>query len=244
MISKSTYELLTPIINTIDRSIIISSVIELVPSGIGVIGSYKLFSNNTKWATANFPIIIGANSYKIEQLSVNEYLIVSGNVLPVAGSFNLYAPKFYHGSIKVAEGELEKKINNKLLNADRMPMIWLHEPVDEKLSLQEDEAIERYSNCDLYFMVDSDFSKWSQEDHYNRAIKPMRQLIDGFINSMNISHIVNNNLIDNIEVKDLPRFGRYTAENGAKTMIFAQTEMSGTKLKIEIPFVRQASNCN
>lgn len=236
-ISKSTYQLLQPIIDGIDRTFIIDSVTDL--GG----GKYQLFICNTMWATAGFPITIDGQNYKIVALDFNVSITISGSILPTAKSFLLYAPKFYHGSIKIAEQGLEQKVNGGLLSSDKFPMIWLHEPVDETVSIDSEDAIYKHSDCDLYFMIDSNFSLWSQDDHYNQAIMPMRQLIDGFLDAIKITGIINDNVLDKVNVKDLPRFGRYTAENGAEKALFSSYEMSGTKLNASFPFIRNNKNC-
>jgi hypothetical protein len=238
-ISKSTFELLQPIIDLIDKSVIIQSVTEIDPGK-----KYKLFLCDTKWATQGFPTTIQGNQYKIIALDPNVSITVSGTVLPTIGSFNLYAPKFLHGTIKVAEEGLNKKASNgSLLSIDKMPLIWLHEPIDERISYDDENPIYRFSNCDIYFLVDANISKWEQDDHYKQAIKPVRQLISGFMDAMMKSGLINDNELGDIKIMDLPRFGRYTADNGASKAVFAEYELSGTKLNIEIPFIRNSKNC-
>lgn len=87
-ISKSTYELLTPIINAIDKSISIQSIVELIPASGGNTGTYQLSICNTKWATQGFIVTINGNDYYIIELSVNSYLKVTGLVLPVTDNFD------------------------------------------------------------------------------------------------------------------------------------------------------------
>lgn len=242
-ISKSTYELLTPIINAIDKSISIQSIVELIPASGGNTGTYQLNICNTKWATQGFIVTINGNDYYIIELSVNSYLKVTGLVLPVTDNFDLYLPKFYHGTLKVIEQELIQPVNDQQLSADKLPMIWLLEPIRERVSLNSQDSIYKTSPCELYFLIDANFEGWSQGDHYTQAIKPMRQLIDSFIDSANISGLIDDNVLSECEPTDLPRFGRYTGDSGAKTPIFAQYAMSGTKLEIEIPFIRNQKNC-
>lgn len=236
-ITKSTYELLTPIIAAIDKTIAIQSVVDNGNS------TYKLNVCNSLWATIGFPLTIHGETYKIIAIVPNVSITVSGTVLPTKGYFDLYLPKFYHGTITATEVDLNAKVNNNLLSSDKMPMIWLHEPVDEINDPQDENSIARFSDCDLFFMVDANFSTWSNAEHFTQAIKPMRQLIAAFYTALKKSGSVNDNLIDTFKTTDLPRFGRYTAYSTQKTTIFAQYEMSGTKVKINIPFIRNQKNC-
>lgn len=236
-IAKSTYELLEPIIQAIKKTIVIDSVVN--NGG----GSYTLNVCNTLWATQGFPLTIQGNSYVITAVVPNVSITVKGLVVPVSGTFDLYAPKFYHGSISVVEGELNQSVNSNKLSIDKMPMIWLHEPVDEENDPNTENAIVRKSRCELYFLIDANFAQWTQDDHYKQAIKPMRQLIMAFFEALKNSSAVEYDLIGLFPTMDLPRFGRYTAYSGAKKAIFAQYEMSGTKLTITIPFIRNNENC-
>lgn len=238
-IFKSTYELLEPVISAMNLSVKIQTVVE------NSAGNYTIFSCDTKWATVGFTISIQGNDFKIISVVPNFSITITGGlVAPVKGQFNLYVPKFYHGTIQATEADLNEKTNNNLLSSDKLPMIWLHEPVDEVVDFQPKSAIERKSNCDLFFIIDANFSGWSNDDHYEQAIKPMRSLFLSFYEALKGSGIVNVNLIESFKINDLPRFGRYTATSGAKTAIFAQYEMSGVKCNITLPFFRQSCpNC-
>lgn len=236
-ISKSTYELLTPIIAAIDKDITIQSVTVIST------GNYKLNVCSTRWATSGFDITINSVVYKITAIVPNVSITVTGPSVPPAVVFNLYAPIFYHGTIEVAEERLNAKVSGSLSSTLKMPIIWLHEPVDETNDKNLENEIGRESRCELFFLIDANFSSWAQDDHYTNAIKPMRQLIMAFMAAVDKSRTVNYNLIEKYDTNDLPRFGRYTAYSGAKKAIFAQYEMSGTKLSITLPFIRTEETC-
>lgn len=236
-ITKSTYELLEPIIAAINKTVKIDSVTD---NGSG---SYTLNVCNTLWATQGFPVTIQGNSYKITAIVFNVSITVSGSVAPTSGTFELYAPKFYHGTISVAEEELNKKVNGSLLSTDKLPMIWLHEPVEEINNSDKSNAIGRESECEIYFLLDANFAQWTQDDHFDQAIKPVRQLLKGFLDSVEVSRTINWDLTTSYSTRDLPRFGRYTAYSGTKTAVFAQYQMSGTKLKVKLSFIRSQATC-
>lgn len=236
-ISKSTYELLAPIIAAIDKDITIQSVTVISA------GNYKLNVCSSRWATAGFPVTINGIVYKITDIVPNVSITVTGPSAPPSVVFNLYAPVFYHGTIEATEEKLDAKVSGSLSSTLKMPIIWLHEPVDEENSPNEGDAIARKSKCELFFLIDANFAMWEQDDHYVNAIKPMRQLIMAFYEAVKKSRTVNYDLIETYSTNDLPRFGRYTAYSGAKKAIFAQYEMSGTKLSITLPFIRSNETC-
>jgi hypothetical protein len=246
-ISKSTYELLLPIIARINNLIGVTSVTNNTD------GTFTLTTCNTLWATVGFPITINTVDYKIVDFVDNTSITVkpkTGTTAPTTGAFPLYVPKFYHGTIKATEVDLNKKINNNLLSWDKLPMIWLHEPIEEIISPGEEEAIYRRSNCELYFLNEANFAGWNNDDHYKYAIKPMRKLFMAFYESMKYSGLINEDLIKNYKLIDLPRFGQYKAISGNKSnqtegesTIFAQYHMSGTKVGIQILWMRNEGAC-
>lgn len=247
-VSKSEYELLLPIIARINNSIGVTSVTTNPDN------TFTLFTCNILWATLGFPITIGGNEYKIIDIQDGVSITVkpkTGTTAPTAGVFSLYVPKFYHGTIKATETDLNRKVNNNLLSWDKLPMIWLHEPVEEIISPGADEAVYMRSNCELYFLNDADFAKWNNNDHYKYAIKPMRRLFMAFYEAMKYSGgLINVDNIKSYKLIDLPRFGQYKVISGSKSnqnegesQIFAEYHLSGTKVGIQISWLRQTDNC-
>ena len=246
-ISKSTYELLQLIVARINNAVGVTSVVNNND------GTFTLNTCNILWATLGFPITINGVEYQIVDIEDGVSITVkpkTGNTAPPAGTFALYVPKFYHGTIKATETDLNKKVNNKLLSWDKLPMIWLHEPVEEITSPAEEEMIYRKSNGELYFLNDADFAKWSNDDHYKYAIKPMRKLFMAFYEAMKYSGLINEDSIKSYKLVDLPRFGEYKVISGNKnnqnqgeSQIFAQYHLSGTKVGIQFAWLRNQDSC-
>lgn len=238
-IRKSTYELLLPIIAAIDGTITINSVVD--NGG----GSYQLNICDTLWASQGFIVTIQGNPYTITHVEPDSYITVTGTALPIKGIFTLYAPKFYHGSIKATEEDLNKIENNRQFGSDKLPLIWLHEPTEEEVIFDDTKAIERNSSCNFYFMNEADFAGFSNEDHYKYAIAPMRRLIESFMKAIDTTkpRVINSYLIKKGDIKDLPRFGRYTGRDGSKQVMFEAWELSGSSLNITLPFIRTKVCC-
>ena len=237
MAYKSTYELLKVVVNAIDLTFTATDITENTD------GTYTLASCNTLWATQGFAVSIGGVNYTIVSVTPNASIIVSGISIPSVKVFELYPPVFYHGTIKATKYELdEKPISNAILSQDRLPMIWLHEPTDEQVNENALMAIALYSSCELYFMVDADFSNWSNDDHYDQAIKPMRNLIDSFMNAVKGSRIINEILIKTSSPKDFARWGVYAGKDGGEKTIF-ERPMSGCRFDVTLPFIRTDAIC-
>ena len=246
-LGKSTFELLSAIIATI------SPVITYTAVTTNADGSFTLTTCNTLWCTGGnafspavgFQVTINSVNYSIIKMVPNISITVVGGIAPPAsGTFNLYPPVFYHGTIQATTTDLTIKTNTALLSRDKLPMIWLHEPVVETINTitSKTSAILMDSQCDIYFCADADFAGWSNTDHYTYAIKPMRQLFHAFYDAMNISGLVNETKIETYTFTDLPRFGRYNAKENAQA-IFSDYNLSGTKVSISIPFIRNSQTC-
>lgn len=235
---KSTYEMLEPIVDSMDLEFTIDSIVD------NTLFNYTILSCNTLWATVGFQITINTKVYVIKNIVPNVSITIQGeDILDLdTASFAMYPPVFYHGTIKATEYDLSKKIDGALLKKDRLPMIWLHEPTDEEVSEKELESIGMRSRCELYFMVDADFSAWDNEDHYTYGIIPMRNLIERFMDSVRVARTVNDNLLKKSKPRDLPRFSNYTGKDNKETTIFSMP-MSGCGFEVEIPFIKSNALC-
>lgn len=220
-----TNQLIKDIIDSIDRGIIASSIVEITP------GNYQIFSCNTLWLTLNRTITIGSVDYIITDIMPNEWVKVSGASLPVLSEFDIYAPHFFYGTV-LAQNEQMNLIPNSL---NKLPMIWLHEITRERFETDETLIIDRESDCDLYFMTDADFTDWLTPQHNQYAIMPMRNLIDSFIDTARNSARVQDNL--SYEIMDHAKFGTYLESKGHVKHIFMD-KLSGSQLKISIPFLK------
>lgn len=220
-----TYSLLEPIINAIDNSMMIDTIIDNLD------GTYKLEMCFTKWLTIGSNIVIDGEDYKVIDFEYNDWIKVEGLVLPTIYGFEIDLPFKFRGTIIATSEEL----NNINLSWNKFPMIYLHEIVRERFNDNEEETIERESECDLYFLVDSNNQDWLTKDHYSYAIRPMRSLLFEFISALNNSKTVG--AVDTYEVFDHAKFGVYFSDKGHTKKIF-NDDLSGTQLKITIPFLK------
>ena len=164
MKNKQTYDLLKPIVDTIDKAIVCQT---LTDNGNG---TYTFTCNNTKWLTKGYSFTVITDVYKVVSIVPNVSITVSGSTLPLAKTFDIYLPYFIHGTVIATNAELQNTANS----IDKLPFIWLKEVTKETVSVDELDSLDRVSECDLYFMVDCDFSNWKTTDHDLNAIQPMR----------------------------------------------------------------------
>jgi len=213
------------IINGIDCNIVVSSV---EASG----SNWKLITKNTKWATYG-KLLSGK---KIVDFVLNEYIIIQSATEPAPGTFTLPTPYFFSGTFLETNIELTKTKSS----ANKLPMIYLHMNATENYYDQE-STIDFESDCAVYFMVDCNVKDWLRADHEANAIKPMKQLAQGFYSSLlNYSKTNAAYKITFIE-NDYARFGKVSWE-GINRAIF-NDNMSGTEMLIKIAFNKGCTCC-
>lgn len=228
---KQLYKRLEPIVNSMDKSIICQSVTD---NGDG---TYTILCNNTKWLTSGFNVTIGLNSYFIVAFECNEWIKLSGSVLPTQLTFDIYPFKFKHGTIKAVASEL-----NQLPNyTDRLPLLFLHDITEDKIHLDKVDAVDNDVDVKLYFLIDCDYANWSINDSDLKAVNPMRNAINEFIKSLSVSQYVAE-LTGVGTVRNYNRFGNFD-DNGVLKNIFNEY-LSGVQLRVNIPFFKDCECCD
>ena len=230
MTSKQLYKRLEPIVNAMNKSIICQSVADNLD------GTYTMACNDTKWITAGFSITIGLNTYLVTEFSCNEWIKLSGSVLPTQLTFDIYPFKFKHGTIKAVASEL-----NQLPNyTDRLPLLFLHDITEDKIHLDVLDAVDNDVDVKLYFLIDSDFSNWTINESDLKAVNPMRNAVKEFIKSLSVSQYVTE-LTGVGTIRNYNRFGNFD-DNGVIKNIFNEY-LSGVQLRISISFLRDCDCC-
>ena len=171
MQDNQTYQRMQPIINMIDKSIVCDSV------STNADGSFTLLTSRTKWAMVGFDISILVTTYRITAVVYNESITVTGAILPAVLTFDLFAPIFKHGTIRVVASELNKVADFR----NRLPLIYLKEQTVERLHFDKLDAIDSENDVTLYFLGAADNANWNQEDGDTKGILPMRSLANEFI---------------------------------------------------------------
>ena len=130
---------------------------------------------------ATYTIVSWDENYAIDdnvmQLVVNDS---TGSNPITATSFNFYPPFFAHGTVKEEGAQLVQQ--NNVWN--KYPLIWAREPVKERFFNDREDAHERESNIEIYFLTNADFSI-ENFNTYELYARPMTRLKDNFIKILN-----------------------------------------------------------
>ncbi len=228
-----TYDLLLPIVQAVNREIIVDEITDLTNN------VYRLDTCNTLWVTKGYTVTIDAIDYRVTDIVPNESITITGTTLPTASSFLAEPFYFVHGTLRSTKNDQ----NNKNKFYDKYPILWLHDIHDERFDRNPENIVGRFSDCTFYALITSDNDKWQTTEHDKYAIKPMRNLVNAFIRALIASRATN---LDQDEtaythtVRDHARFGHYqtSGDNSGNTEKLFNDSIGGARLRLEIPFLR------
>jgi hypothetical protein len=203
--------------------------------------TFTLTTNDTLHLQENFPLVIGANSYTIKTVTKDVSIVLSGSVVPNVTSFEVYAPRYYHGTVIKAKGEMENGVNAHNIY-DRTPFIYLKEILTDKVNSKfKVTPFEKETSLQLLFLTQSKLHNWKTIDHYEKSIYPMASLVKTFIKSLYDSKYIGR--FEDYETINHVNFGVYVTDKGNTKSIFSD-QLSGVELNITLPFRKQPLACN
>lgn len=235
MAVNETYKLLELVVANIDCTIAINSITQ-----IGTTDYYLVSTNNTKWIGIGRSYTINADTYKVTDIVPNTsftILVNTGQAVPVASSMTINTPTFDHGTFNIVAGERAQLSNE----AKKNDFIYFHEPSTDLVFDDELDARDRESNCDLYFMKESNFADWSNQKHYEYAISAMGNLKLAFIQALKNTSFVGE-INTNHTAENHVKWG-VVSKNGHSSVIFNE-QLSGKMVNITIPFLRTRCDFN
>lgn len=230
MNTEQVYERLVPVIGAIDKAVTCQSFVT------NANGTYTMASKTTKWALPGFDVTILNDIYRIVSVIPDVSITVSGPVPPAVLTFDLYAPKFKHGSMISVAAELSAI----QAQADRMPLIWLQDITEEKLHLDIMDSVDTDADCRLHFLCPANFQNWTIEDGDQFGIKPMRSLWNEVLKALSKSPAIGE-LTGVANIRAYNNFGTVN-EKGAIRHIFNEP-LCGIMSRITIPFDRDCDCC-
>ena len=219
-----TYTLIERIVDLMDTTVYIDSV-------SNVSTTYTILSSNTKWITLGYTVTIDGTDFVVTSVTPNVSFTVESNSAITATEFNLLKPNFFNGTAIMASSEISRIQDN----FDRVPFIFFHEPSTDSFYYDILDARDRDSQCDLYFMTQSNFADYTNEQHHINAVRACGNMVDSFVLAMlNCSFIGE---LNNFDSEDQVKWGTIN-QNGHILKIFTD-DLSGKKIGINIPFLKE-----
>ena len=176
--------------------------------------------------------------FTITAFSHDQWFEVESETEPSLGLWTLPKLNFVPGT--------PKSVNAELALAQRleaqMPVIWLMEIMQEKVSYDDTKPYIK-PIARLFFLDDANFRDWTNLEHMEEAVRPMRNYADRMVKSMIRSNDFGEPVSDPVFINQT-RFGLSfnqpkTQDNFShQTNLFSE-KVSGVEVRIEIPVLRK-----
>lgn len=217
--NRQTVDIIGSFIPLLNKTIHINSVVD--NSG----GSYTLDVNCTWWLSIAQIYEIGGNKYKVTSFVINESITIQAlgvAVLPTVTSFDISAPEYIHGTLKMAQNEVDAETDKTIL----CPFTYLFEAVTDRKNTDEESAIDREVDLRIFWLNSANTKDWLTDDHYTNVIDPMQQMVDLFIEEIKNSKL----FTDEMRFDCLPLIN--VSENGVQVKSIFDCNLSGIELRL------------
>lgn len=183
--------------------------------------SYRVKSYSESYG--NFDVVLERNSGQA--------------VPPESATFNLYTPKFFHGTPLQQEVDF-KKIKDQQA---KTPMIYLMEPYQSKANRDFNSSIYSSTQATLCFLAEADIMRLNTDDLQYSAVKPMYNLSQDFVAKLIESGLFYTEELD-YSITIHTKFGINIRDSGTKKTIFTEN-LSGVSLDIRLDLFKDDSCC-
>jgi len=216
-------DILDDLISTMTFPVIIGNVT------VNADDSITLECDNIYHAQAGFEVEINSLTYVITEIDqANESITVTGTgTISNGDTFDMYSPFFFHGTPIATNTELVQEA--QALN--KTPMFWLWENFEEDWK-DEESSLEREVEIELFALTQANFEEWMTSDAYENAIKPMKRLIELFVQALKVSSLFETDFLT-YRTENYSKFGVFIRNKGASKNLFAD-KLSGVGTKINL----------
>ena len=198
--------------------------------------SYTFNTCNTGWIRIKSIVSIGGNDFEVTSFVQGESFTATSTSDPAGETtFTLPNVNYFHNTRfgqRAEVGEIPD-IN------DRVPMFWLYEVFEETFNNDDELVLDRTSPLRLFFLDNSNFEDWNNDEHYTFIINPMLNLAESFI-----EFLKNNPRIQQFEqhlVTSHKNFGEVS--DSGHVASYLGDEVSGVQVRITLPIDKDLT-CN
>ena len=209
----------------------------LTPTGWTVNGdSTTIETCNTYWLSKGCYVTIDGQEYKIIDFVQNEYITISGT--PTEQSFLIPAPKFFHGTYRRVNQELQD-ITGPTAWKDKFPMIYLYEIFNETYNVDQTTPIDWTASVRLFFFQETDIEDFSVSDDYSKIIRPMRSLTNEFLKDIVSEKSEQFEPLErDYQIINWADFGKFDGNKGSVKALINEN-VSGIELRIDLPVKKE-----
>lgn len=198
--------------------------------------NYLLETDCTWWLSIGDTVEILGLKHKIIAMNMNVSITIeptNGSVLPLPNTeFMIPAPTYIHGTLKMAQNEVDAISNKTLL----VPFVYLFEVIRDRKNTDTESMIDRETDLRLFFLNSANTGDWLTDDHYTNVIDPMQQMVDLFMRLVEKNRL----FTDNISYDCLPLIN--VSETGTQEESVFDCNLSGIELRLSAE-IREDLSC-
>lgn len=216
---KETVDIIKEIVESLSTDVVVDAVTSNPD------GTFTLETKCTWWLSLQSPIVIDGNPFLVEDFVFNTSLTVKPNggaFTPIAGSWNIPAPKWLNGTLKMAQNEVDA-IDDK---TELCPFVYLFEVLRDQENTDEESMIDRETDLRMFFLDTVLTKDWLTEDHYKYFVYPIKQCAELFISKIKTSRFFTESL--NYEYINLIN----VSEEGRQEKSIFDCNLSGVELRL------------
>jgi len=224
--TKDIHDIIRTIIARMDNNICIEEVIVNPDNTITAKCCYTAWLMQEDILLGQFRVI---NVIPNKEVTVE--VIVPGSVLQVGQPLSIPRPTYFHGTVRNTNAELLKIKDG----TQKYPMIYCLEVFNEVFTGDPELSKERDSSLRLFFLGSNNYKDWITEDHYQKVIIPLRNMVDSFV-----SYVNNGEGFAELEpytTVNHVNFGTFAADNGNLKWLL-DGNISGIELDITLPILK------
>ena len=207
---------------------------------------YKILKNicDIHHAQPNFDIVIGGKTYTIAdyKLDGNKYrlYLIGADAINVT-SFELYKPKFLHGTVMAVSAETVDNKNVSLKSI--VPFIFLIEEYKETFEEDWKNPIHRESQVQILFLTEEDITGKDTDTLKHNATEPMSRLYWDFVDMLREHPEVF--YTEDLRHTDLKKtkLAVFVNGKGYENKQYFGNKFSGREMQTTLKIKREASLC-
>lgn len=193
---------------------------------------------NTKWARKGKVITSGSDSFRINEIIYDDYIVAQS--IPIGtpfngGTYDLPTPFYISGTRLATDREWTLAASN-LMN--KTPIIWLLETIEEQRFGRGDSR-EFETSLRIFFLDETNIKDFYTKDHRHEVVLPMQKLVGEFLNVVNEDRRFKT--VEEYKLKTFSRFG-VEQENGMFQNIL-DANLSGVELNVTLTKFKQNCKC-
>lgn len=192
--------------------------------------TYVLTTCDIQHAQPGFKWTIDSVVYTITEIDGDAKTItVIGASTVAPGTWNLYTPFFFHGTVSQTNIDLAEVLDA----SEKTPLSWMLENFTDEIFDDPMDAKDRVIKLRLFFLTQPGKANEKTDNRYHHCIEPMRRLQENFVQKLRKMPGRFDLREFDYELQNYAKFGVYINEKGMASNYFS-SPLSGVEMKFSL----------